>query len=216
MALTVRQKRARNAGYQARWRARREALTGLESPASASMRATWRGRFGTSKLTWPPAICEPRKMSSLVLKRASASRPFGEWNDDDYDVLADATVVSRIMKVHAAPEGSPWMWTLAFGHHAGTVLDDELLQCCFAGVESGGSRKDCAYRNVWAIIQSGMHYVGFAELASVVFGGLRIITGLTQKRRTHRARGADASGFSQLAARAPQAAMRPPPHRRAA
>jgi len=26
MALTVRQKRARNAGYQARWRARREAL----------------------------------------------------------------------------------------------------------------------------------------------------------------------------------------------
>jgi hypothetical protein len=37
-------------------------------------------------------------MSSLVLKRASASRPFGEWNDDDYDVLADATVVGRIMK----------------------------------------------------------------------------------------------------------------------
>jgi len=56
-------------------------------------------------------------MSSLVLKRASASRPFGEWNDDAYDVLADATVVGRIMKVHAAPEGSPWMWTLAFGHH---------------------------------------------------------------------------------------------------
>ena len=44
-------------------------------------------------------------MSSLVLKRASASRPSGEWNDDDYDVLADATVVGRIMKVHAAPEG---------------------------------------------------------------------------------------------------------------
>jgi hypothetical protein len=54
-------------------------------------------------------------MSSLVLKRASASRQFGAWNDDDYDVLADATVVGRIMKVHAAPEGSPWMWTLAFG-----------------------------------------------------------------------------------------------------
>ena len=34
-----------------------------------------------------------------------------------YDVLADATVVGRIMKVHAAPEGSPWMWTLAFGQH---------------------------------------------------------------------------------------------------
>ena len=33
----------------------------------------------------------------LVLKRASASRPSGDWNDDDFDVL--------------------WMWTLAFGHH---------------------------------------------------------------------------------------------------
>src|ERR1044072_2588042 len=34
-----------------------------------------------------------------------------------------------------------------------------------------------------AIIQGGMHYVGFAELASAVSnaGGLGIITGLTQK-----------------------------------
>ena len=24
----------------------------------------------------------------LILKRASTSRPSGEWNDDDYDVLA--------------------------------------------------------------------------------------------------------------------------------
>jgi hypothetical protein len=29
----------------------------------------------------------------LILKRASASRPSGEWNDDDFDVLADGTVV---------------------------------------------------------------------------------------------------------------------------
>jgi hypothetical protein len=35
----------------------------------------------------------------LVLKRASASRPSGEWNEDDYDVLADDIVVGRIMKV---------------------------------------------------------------------------------------------------------------------
>ena len=53
----------------------------------------------------------------LILKRASTSRPSGEWNDDDFDVLADGAVVGRIMKVHAAPEGSPWMWTLAFGQH---------------------------------------------------------------------------------------------------
>jgi len=32
-------------------------------------------------------------------------------------VLADGTVVGRIFKVHAAPVGTPWMWTLAFGHH---------------------------------------------------------------------------------------------------
>jgi hypothetical protein len=28
----------------------------------------------------------------LILKRAAASRPSGEWSDDDYDVLADGVV----------------------------------------------------------------------------------------------------------------------------
>jgi hypothetical protein len=50
-------------------------------------------------------------------KRACTSRPSAEWNDDDYDVLADGAVVARIMKTAAAPVGLPWMWTLAFGHH---------------------------------------------------------------------------------------------------
>jgi len=54
---------------------------------------------------------------TLLLKRASASRPSGDWNDDDFDVLADGAVVGRILKVQAAPVGSPWMWTLAFGQH---------------------------------------------------------------------------------------------------
>src|SRR5262245_40243650 len=49
--------------------------------------------------------------------RASASRRSGEWNDDDFDVLANGEVVGRIMKANAAPVGSPWSWTLAFGHH---------------------------------------------------------------------------------------------------
>jgi len=26
-------------------------------------------------------------------------------------------VVGRIMKAAAAPEGTPWLWTLAYGHH---------------------------------------------------------------------------------------------------
>jgi hypothetical protein len=43
----------------------------------------------------------------LMLKRASASRPSGKWNDDDYDVLADGVVVGRIMRANAAPVGSP-------------------------------------------------------------------------------------------------------------
>jgi hypothetical protein len=51
----------------------------------------------------------------LILKRASASRPSGEWNDDDFDVIADGFVVGRIFKVNAAPVGQPWMWE--FGHH---------------------------------------------------------------------------------------------------
>jgi len=48
------------------------------------------------------------------MEGASASRPTGEWNDDDFDVLADGAVVRRIFKVHAAPVGSPWMWTFGF------------------------------------------------------------------------------------------------------
>jgi len=55
-------------------------------------------------------------LTTLILKRASASPPSGEWNDDDFEVLCDGVVVGRILKVHAAPLGSPWMWTLAFGH----------------------------------------------------------------------------------------------------
>jgi hypothetical protein len=34
----------------------------------------------------------------LILKRAFASRPSGKWNDDDFDVLADGSVVGRILK----------------------------------------------------------------------------------------------------------------------
>ena len=54
-------------------------------------------------------------VSSLILKRAAASRTSGEWREDDYDVVADGIVVGRIMKAAAAPERTPWFWTLAFG-----------------------------------------------------------------------------------------------------
>jgi hypothetical protein len=32
----------------------------------------------------------------LILKRAAVYRPSGEWNDDDFDVLADGVFVGRI------------------------------------------------------------------------------------------------------------------------
>jgi hypothetical protein len=53
----------------------------------------------------------------LLLKRASASRPSGEWSDDDFDVLANGAVVGRIFKANASPVEASWMWTLAFGYH---------------------------------------------------------------------------------------------------
>jgi hypothetical protein len=53
----------------------------------------------------------------LTLKRASASRPSGEWSEDNYDVLAAGIVVGRIMKAAASPVDAPWMWTLMFGYH---------------------------------------------------------------------------------------------------
>jgi hypothetical protein len=53
----------------------------------------------------------------LILKGAAGRRPSGKWNEDDYDVLAGDVVVGRIMKAIAAPVGSPWFWTLAFGYH---------------------------------------------------------------------------------------------------
>jgi hypothetical protein len=56
-------------------------------------------------------------MARLILKRASDSRPSGEWNADDFDVAADGAVVGRIFRANAAPRDAPWMWTLAFGQH---------------------------------------------------------------------------------------------------
>jgi hypothetical protein len=52
-----------------------------------------------------------------IMGDGSASRPSGEWNEDDFDVLADGAVVGRIFKANASPVGASWMWTLAFGHH---------------------------------------------------------------------------------------------------
>jgi hypothetical protein len=52
-------------------------------------------------------------MAQLILKRASASRPSGPTSASSPMVRWSA----ESSKPNAAPVGSPWMRTLAFGHH---------------------------------------------------------------------------------------------------
>ena len=53
-------------------------------------------------------------VDQLVLKRASASRPSGEWDDEDFDVLADGVVVGRIYSDASAstPPELRWFWSI--------------------------------------------------------------------------------------------------------
>ena len=50
----------------------------------------------------------------LILKRASASRPSGTWQDEDYDVLADGKVIGRIYEQGSAhdPPELRWFWSI--------------------------------------------------------------------------------------------------------
>jgi hypothetical protein len=43
----------------------------------------------------PSALALVMEKDYLTLKRASTSRPSGEWNDDDFEVLAEGVVVGR-------------------------------------------------------------------------------------------------------------------------
>lgn len=51
-------------------------------------------------------------MTALILKRASASRPDGQWSDEDYDVLADGKAVGRIYEQGGVgePPELRWFW----------------------------------------------------------------------------------------------------------
>jgi len=52
----------------------------------------------------------------LILKRASSSRPSGQWDNDDYELLAGGEVVGRIFRPNSAPEATPWFWSVGYGH----------------------------------------------------------------------------------------------------
>jgi hypothetical protein len=50
----------------------------------------------------------------LILKRASASRPDGQWSEEDYDVLSDGKLVGRIYEDASAstPHAMRWFWSI--------------------------------------------------------------------------------------------------------
>jgi hypothetical protein len=56
-------------------------------------------------------------MGQLILKRAAVSRPSGEWNEDDFDVLADVAVVGRIFKAKRHRSGCRGCGRWPFGHN---------------------------------------------------------------------------------------------------
>jgi hypothetical protein len=83
--------------------------------------------------------------AGLVLKRGSASRPSGQWRDDDYNVLENGVVVGRIFCLDAVgPQGRSRMG--ASGHNgeigraaSGYDATREAAMAAFA--KSGGGVK---------------------------------------------------------------------------
>jgi hypothetical protein len=50
-------------------------------------------------------------MTQLILKRGKFSRSSGQWQVEDYDVLADGKVVGRICSASTPPE-LRWFWSV--------------------------------------------------------------------------------------------------------
>jgi hypothetical protein len=86
-------------------------------------------RCGSGASNWCGS--QHSRFSPLILKRASASRPSGEWNDDDFDVLAASAVVGRIFKANADWANFPG-WIFRAGTRVRAERDGEYQM---AGVE---------------------------------------------------------------------------------
>ena len=72
----------------------------------------------------------------LTLKRASKSRPSGEWSDDDYDVFDGDRHIGRIMWTHAASRETPWFRTITarvpqYPHDRGYAASREAAMADF-------------------------------------------------------------------------------------
>jgi hypothetical protein len=51
-------------------------------------------------------VVERATRPGFLLKRASASRSSGQWQDEDYDVLADGKVIGCIYEARSGPAPS--------------------------------------------------------------------------------------------------------------
>jgi hypothetical protein len=53
-------------------------------------------------------------MTNLILKRGKLTRSSGQWQDEDYDVLADGKVVGRILEEGSrfGPPELRWGWSI--------------------------------------------------------------------------------------------------------
>jgi hypothetical protein len=60
-------------------------------------------------------------MEKDYLLRGALSRPSGQWNDHDFDVVAKGEVVGRIFKAGVSVS-RPWMWTLIPHHEDRTPM----------------------------------------------------------------------------------------------
>jgi hypothetical protein len=86
-------------------------------------------------------------MTSLTLKRAKLSRPSGQWQDEDYDVLTDGKVVGRIYEDDplALPD-IRWFWSIMIvpatpGQTNGTAVTLEQAMAKFrAAWEKAGGK----------------------------------------------------------------------------
>jgi predicted nucleotidyltransferase len=80
---------------------------------------------------WSRDEARSNPMPLLILKRASLSRPSGQWRDDDYDVLAAGVAVGRIFNA-ASPVSTPWMWTMLHEPAHGYEPTREAAMVAFA------------------------------------------------------------------------------------
>jgi hypothetical protein len=95
-------------------------------------------------------------MTPLVRKRGKLSRPSGQWQDEDYDVLADGKVIGRILESGSRfdPPGLQWTWSItsivpasrATHGTAATLEDDPSDPSC--STEAGGPSSPALFTRI--------------------------------------------------------------------